>query len=442
MTNRAEATGTPATRFRGMIFVCVFAAAFILYVQRTTIGVVAVPLTHEQAFSPWQQTLLLTAFMLTYTFFQIPGGLFGQKVGARFGTLCCILLSTLGTAAFATAPYVAAGAFLFALLFAARLVIGVAQGPLFPINSGLVQAWFPPRRWSLMNGLQVMGLSLGAAATPPIVAFLTAEFGWQSGVFATCVPGIALAAAWWWLVRDTPREHAAVNAAEVEAIEAGGRPPAARRLDWSAAIAVLGNRSVLLLTLAYLLQNYVFYFYMNWSFIYLVESRGLSLPTTGVLAMIPLLVGALCAALGGYLCDLFCARFGPRWGFRILPLIVLPLVALMLFIIMELPTSAPVGLAIAALAACFGFAQMTEAPQWGAAFWVAPGQASAATGVLNCGGNIGGIIGTILVGYLRTNFGWSAAFATGMGFALASAAVWLLVDTSRRVDAAPASASP
>ena len=437
MTSRADPTGSPATRFRGMIFVCVFAAAFILYVQRTTIAVVAVPLTHEQGFSPWQQTLLLTAFMLTYTFFQIPGGLFGQKVGARFGTLCCILLSTLGTAAFATAPYVAAGAFLFALLFAARLVIGVAQGPLFPINAGLVQAWFPPRRWSLMNGLQVMGLSFGAAATPPIVAFLTARSGWQVGVFATCVPGLVLVAVWWWLVRDTPREHPAVNAAEVEAIEAGARPPVARRLDWTAAIAVLGNHNVLLLTVAYLLQNYVFYFFLNWSFIYLVESRGLSLPTTGVLAMIPLAVGALCASLGGYLCDLNCARFGPRWGFRILPLVALPLVALMLFIIMKMPASAPVGLAIAALAACFGFAQMTEAPQWGAAFWVAPGQASAATGVLNCGGNIGGIIGTILVGYLRTNFGWSAAFATGMGFALASAAVWLLVDTSRRVEARP-----
>jgi len=27
------------------------------------------------------QTLLLTAFMLTYTVFQVPGGLFGQKAG-------------------------------------------------------------------------------------------------------------------------------------------------------------------------------------------------------------------------------------------------------------------------------------------------------------------------------------------------------------------------
>jgi len=436
MTSRTDPAGSPATHVRGMIFVWVFAAAFILYVQRTTIAVVAVPLTQEQGFSPWQQTLLLTAFMLTYTVFQIPGGLFGQKVGARAGTVACILLSTFGTAAFAAAPYLAAGALLFALLFAARLVIGVAQGPLFPINAGLVQAWFPPRRWSLMNGLQVMGLSLGAAATPPIVAFLTARAGWQIGVFATCVPGALLAALWWWLVRDTPREHPSVNAAEIAEIEAGERPTVARRFDWPSALAVLGNRNVLLLTFAYLLQNYVFYFFMNWSFIYLVESRHFSLPTTGVLAMIPLAVGALCASLGGYLCDLACARLGPRWGFRIVPLVAMPLAALALFVIMTLPENAPVGFAIAALAACFGFEQMTEAPEWGAAFWVAPGQASAATGILNCGGNVGGIIATLLVGFLRSQFGWSTAFAVGMGFALVSAVVWLLVDADRRATTA------
>jgi MFS family permease len=79
--------------------------------------------------------------------------------------------------------------------------------------------------------------------------------------------------------------------------------------------------------------------------------------------------------------------------------------------------------------------QMTEAPSWAAAFWVAPDQASAATGVLNTGGNVGGIIGTFLVGYLTINFGWHAAFATGMAFALASAGVWLLVNTERRAPA-------
>ena len=60
-------------------------------------------------------------------------------------------------------------------------------------------------------------------------------------------------------------------------------------------------------------------------------------------------------------------------------------------------------------------------------FWT-----SAATGVLNTGGNVGGIVGTFLVGYLASRYGWGAAFATGIGFALASAALWLVIDVERR----------
>ncbi|HXQ30781.1 MAG TPA: MFS transporter [Steroidobacteraceae bacterium] len=419
-------------RVRWLVFVWIFAAAFIAYLQRTTLAVVAVPLTREAGFTTWQISWLFNAFLIAYTAFQVPGGLFGQRVGARRGTLACILLSVAGTAGFAFAPALATGTSLLALLAAARFITGVAQGPLFPINAGLVQAWFPPRRWALMNGLQVTGLSLGAAATQPIVSRLMSDHGWQAAVYATCVPGLALAAVWWWYVRDTPREHPAVLHAELTEIEGGEQPARARQFDWAAAGRVLADRNVLLLTLGYLLMNYVFYFFMNWSFTYLVEARKLTILQSGWLAAIPLVTGALCASLGGYLCDLACLRIGARWGFRIVPLVTLPLAAVLLSVAMRTESAY---WAVAALAGCFGCAQMTEAPFWAAAFWVARDQASAATGVLNTGGNVGGIIGTFLVGYLASRYGWGAAFATGIGFALASGALWLLIDAERRVPA-------
>ena len=419
----------PRLRIRWLVFIWLFAAAFIVYLQRTTLAVVAVPLSHELGYTNLQISWLMNAFLLAYTVFQLPGGLFGQRVGPRLGTLACIVLSLIGTAAFGFAPTLATGALLFALLAGARLVTGIAQGPLFPINAGLVQRWFPPRRWALVNGLQVTGLSLGAAATQPFVSQLMSEHGWQFAVYATCVPGLALAFLWWWYVRDTPREHPAVSAAEVAEIEAGQTPTPARRLDRAAVLAVLSNRNVLLLSLGYLLMNYVFYFFMNWSFKYLVDARGLTILQSGWLAAVPLTVGALCASLGGYLCDLACERIGPRWGFRVLPLIMLPLAAL--FLSVALHAQGPY-IAVAALTACFGCAQMTEAPFWAATFWVARDQASAATGILNTGGNIGGIVGTFLVGFLADRYGWGAAFVTGIGFALASAALWLFIDVERR----------
>jgi len=418
-----------ALRVRWLIFGGVFAAAFTCYLERSAMSVVAARMMPETGITQVQLGYLFNAFLVTYTFLQYPGGLLAQRIGARRATLLCLVLSTLGTAATAFAPGLAAGAALLATLAAARALTGAAQSPLFPSNAGLVQAWFPPRRWALMNGLQVTGLSMGAAAAPPIVAGIMQAYGWQIALYATCVPTTVLALLWWRHVRDTPRTHRSVVPAELAEIEPEPRSTTAPRISWREVRIVLGNRNVLLLSFGYLLMNYVFYFFMQWSFLYLVQERHLTLLKSGWLAAIPLLVGALCASLGGLLCDAACQRLGARWGFRLVPLVVLPLSALLLMVAVraENPYAA-----VAALAGCFGCAQMTEAPFWAAAFWVARERASAVTGVLNMGGNLGGMIGTPIVALLTQAHNWPAAFATGVGFALASAALWLLIDVERR----------
>ncbi len=424
------AAAPPAIRIRWVIFAWVFATAFVAYLQRSAMSVIAVPLHRELGFTIEQIGWIFNAFMITYTAFQVPGGMFGQRVGPRRGTTLYLVVAAAGTVAFAAAPWVAAGAALFALMIGIRLLIGVAHGPLFPTNAGLMQAWFPPRRWALINGLQVMGLSLGGALAQPIAGSLMERSGWQVALYATSVPGFLLAVFWWWSVRDTPREHPVVGAAELAEIEADRQPTRARRFDWAEVRRVLLNRHIAWITIGYLLQNYVYYFFWNWGFSYLVEGRHMTVPSSKWLMAIPLAAGAIGAALGGQWCDLARARLGPRWGFRLLPLVALPLAALLLVVVARTPSDA---LAVAALAGCFFATQLTQAPFWAAAYWIAPEQASTATGIVNAGGNLGGIIGTWLVAMLVSSAGWGTAIATGVGFALASAATWFLVDAERRV---------
>jgi predicted MFS family arabinose efflux permease len=54
-----------------------------------------------------------------------------------------------------------------------------------------------------------------------------------------------------------------------------------------------------------------------------------------------------------------------------------------------------------------------------------------ASGLLNTGGNVGGLICTPIVAYLSGHQAWTPAFLIGTGFALVSAALWLVVDPSR-----------
>jgi predicted MFS family arabinose efflux permease len=65
--------------------------------------------------------------------------------------------------------------------------------------------------------------------------------------------------------------------------------------------------------------------------------------------------------------------------------------------------------------------------------YVARSDTMSATGILNTGGNIGGLIGIPIVAYLSGHGAWTAAFVIGAAFAVVSAAAWFGIDTTRRV---------
>ena len=94
-------------------------------------------------------------------------------------------------------------------------------------------------------------------------------------------------------------------------------------------------------------------------------------------------------------------------------------------------------MAVAALAVCYFCIEMNEGPYWAAAMHVARADSMAATGILNTGGNLGGVIATPIIAYLSGHNAWTSAFLTGTVLALVSAAAWLLVDPGREPGAAP-----
>ena len=62
---------------------------------------------------------------------------------------------------------------------------------------------------------------------------------------------------------------------------------------------MLKDPQILLLSASYFCSNYVFYFFFNWLFIYLVENRGFKVLESGFYASAPWISGALGALAGG-----------------------------------------------------------------------------------------------------------------------------------------------
>jgi ACS family glucarate transporter-like MFS transporter len=280
------------------------------------------------------------------------------------------------------------------------------------------------------------GLAFGAAACAPLVAWVTSEAGWRWSFVVLAPVGLPLLALWWWLVRDDPAAHPWVRPGELERIQAGRARDAGPARPWWERLAVLRDRRVLLLTAGYFSMNYVFYMFFQWLFLYLVQERGFGVLQSGFLAALPWVAGALAGALGGGVCDLLCRRLGPRRGCRLAAMAPMPVVAALLLVGAWAPGAT---LAVACLTLCFAGVQFSDATYWAAATYVGGRDTAAATGVLNTGGNLPGVLTGITTPFLVAKLGWLGALASGSIFALAAAVVWLWIDVEAPT---PAPASP
>ena len=411
-------------RIRWRIFSMLVAAGTVVYFQQRAISIAAERIMPELHLSQMQIGWLQWAFVLSYGLLQMPGGVVGQRMGARRALTGLLLIAVGACLAAPLAPYVLQGTALFGALFLSQLLLGVAHAPFFPVCAGTMEAWLPANRWALAQGLHTFGCQVGAAIAPLVFVLLIAALGWQPALIWASLPPLVLIAIWTWYGRDSPREHPSVSTEELAELDTAPAPTdthITRARVW----AIMRDRSVAAATLSYICMNYVYYLLSNWSFLYLIQERHFAVIEGGVLASLPPIGAAIGAGAGGGITDALCRRFGVRWGFRLVPLVSLPLAGVLLL----LATGASNAyVAVGALTLAYAAVEINEASYWAGAMRIAQADTMAATGILNTGGNAGGLIGIPIVAYLSGQGHWQTAFLIGFACALAAALAWLWVD--------------
>jgi MFS transporter, ACS family, glucarate transporter len=412
------------THIRWRIVALLVAASFVAYLLRTTMSVAGERIMGDLGVSTVQLGLVLAAFAWGYALFQFPGGVWGERIGARRALTWMAVAWGVLNLLVGVLPEGAPAAVLLVGLVLLRFLMGAAQAGLYPVTGGdVVYRWFPYASWAVPNALMNVGLTFGAAAAGPLVAWLTHAAGWRASFLLTSPLAFVVAAVWWWYARDRPAEHRSVSPAELKLIDAD-RPPESPHVEPGSWRLVLRDRNILLIAAGYFCSNYVFYFFFNWLYIYLVNVRGFTVLEGGWLAAVPWIVGAGGAAAGGFLSDSLARRYGLRLGYRVPGVLGLAGAGVLLL------AAAGVGnpyLAVVLLSLCLAFQQLTEGPFWAAAVAVSGRHAATGCGILNTGGNIVGGVGALLVPFTAERLGWIPALATASVFAFVGAAIWFLV---------------
>jgi ACS family glucarate transporter-like MFS transporter len=418
-----------------VLFIVVFAAA-VSYVLRTNLSIVSETMMHDLGMNNSQLGLVFSAFAAGYAIFQFPGGIFGDKFGARFAITAIAVvwaILTIVTAVIPGTDVLSVGA-IVGCLVVTRFLVGAVHAPIFPATTGTVSSWFPVKEWGIANGLSVTVLALGAAATAPLVVWAMESFGWRFAMAITAPTGLILAFVFHRYITDDPQDHPRIRKAELSLI-ASDRPPTGVGSVKGVWRLALKDRNILLLTISYFCMNYVYYLFFSWFFFYLVDVKGFSAADAGMLTAAMWFIGAIGGVVGGLTCDFMVRHFGMRLGTRYLNVSGLLLTAAFLFLG---ATADNTTFVIVMLCISFGFTMVTDIPYWVAAMSVAGEHAPVATGILNTGGNVPGILGGMLVPLLANLAGWPVAMASGSVFAIVAAVLWFYIraDEPMGVDAA------
>ena len=415
------------TLVRWRILSLLILASFISYVLRYNTSIAGPTLVSDFGLTERQFGYVLAAFSLGYAAFQFPGGLLVERFGARrVLTIAMVIWGVLTLAtAFVPATATTSPVTIMLSLAAIRFFVGISHAPIYPLTGGVVERWFPVGSWALPNGLTSAAITIGIFATTASMTWMMIHYGWRLsfGLFAPLA--FIASALWWWYARDNPEEHSKANEQEV-ALILGDREPASEHPEKAKGIwlRVLKDRNVLLLTVSYFCTNYVFYQMFNYAYYYLVSVRNIAEQQAGYMTSSQWICGAAGAAIGGYLCDRLCRSYGMRAGCKWMAISSL-IVAAVLLLVGAFAVSAYV--AVAAMALCFLFQQLSEGAYWAAAISVGGRHSSTACGLMNTGGNTVGFVNALLVPATAAMFGWTVALSTAAGVALLAAVVWFFI---------------
>jgi MFS transporter, ACS family, glucarate transporter len=394
-----------------------FLLAVVTYLDRVCISAAAPSIMEELHLSVLQMSVVFSAFTLSYSLFEIPSGWLGDVKGPRR----VLTRIVLWWSAFTMLTGAARG---FYSLVAIRFLFGAGEAGAFPNIARSFSRWFPARERGRANGVMFLGSRLGGMLSAPVALLIIARWGWRETFVIFGLIGTAWAAAWYAWYRDRPEEHPAMTREELAAIQENSGPAAAAEpTPWR---LLLRSRNLYAICAMYFAFGYGLYFYFTWLPTYLIKVLGFSRFGGGLFAALPFLLAGIADLVGGWLTDSISRRFGLRAGRCHLGFAAFMTCAALVFA-SQLPVPAVAKAVLLALA--LASADLALGACWAVPIDIAPDHAGVITGCMNTLGNLGGLVGPIVVGVAVDRWqSWTFPFYVTAAVYACGALAWLAID--------------
>jgi MFS family permease len=177
----------------------------------------------------------------------------------------------------------------YGMLLASRIGLGVGEAACYPVTLALIASWFALRERGKATAYWWIGTMIGPMLTGLIVTGLIVAVGWRGQFWAMGILALALPLPMiWFLVRDKPEQHPAVNAAELNFVHAGAieeNEDAPGRI-LKGVSSVWRNHRFWLMVLAISCNAIFFWGWSIWLPTYLRTARHFAFSTSGYLTFV------------------------------------------------------------------------------------------------------------------------------------------------------------
>ncbi len=367
---------------------------FVTYIDRVNIGTAGNAIKADLGLTNTELGIAFSAFAYPYALFQIAGGWLGDRYGPRITLLIC---GAIWSAATMLTGLVGG----LASLFAVRLLLGIGEGAAFPTATRALSSWMPASKRGFAQGITHSFARLGNAVTPPLIAFLVIGYGWRQSFIV--VVAISF--------------YSFITAEELQTLP----QVRAKRRDNAAPWGSLLRRMVPV-TLTDFCYGWTLWLYLNWIPSFFLNQFKLDLKSSALFASGVLLAGVVGDTAGGLWSDRILKRTGNVTKARV-TVIVVGFLGSFVFMLPVLYVRDLATIAVC-LSLAFFFAELIVAPIWAVPMDIAPEYSGTASGFMNFGFGMAGIISPIVFGAIIDATGrWDLPFIGSLCLLIVGAAL-------------------
>ncbi len=357
---------------RSLMIFLLFVGYAVVYIDKTVMGFALLPIEKEFNLKPEQLGYITGVFFLAYSLFQIPAGWLNDRVG--FKKVLILSLFMLGGFALCFGLL----GFGFGLLVTFRFLAGVGHSGYPTSCAKAVVANFPLKQRTFAQSILLSSAGLAMTAGPLIAVYSLDSLGWRGSFSVLGLLAFAIAIC---IVIFVPKPPQALN-----------RTSASGSGSYR---ALLKSPIVLLLFVSIFCINIPSYGLMAWLPKYLVQQRGMSLDTSGLVVATGGLGIWISSLVTGWLVGRYMQGKEPKVVFCSS---MLSAVCIWMVYTTTSAMSAGLFLFLGYIFLMTSFVTVFTLPMKRLPTDVM----GAAMGIINTGGTLGGFVAPIAMGYLIT----------------------------------------